>query len=242
MNEWKSYTSYYLVAGIVIIVLIVWGIVFQGGFGSYGELSVTIPTNGSFILIDEQEVRPERVDGDRAVYSLKSGTHTVIHSAEGMWPWIKQVEIIKEEQTEIAPFAVFENSRGFFVNEEDEEFADILKSFKKTAPTKSSPAESQNGTRLWIDGVDVLVDDGETEVIVFSASTRPKYASFFKDRDDVYIIASGPRVFAIDENKNVDQNFMPIHSGTVGVETDFRVKNDFQLYVKNGDNYLIVEY
>jgi hypothetical protein len=241
MRTWQSYKWYYVGAGIFLSILILWGIVSQKGFG-LGELTVNVTVQNSIILIDEKEVEPHAVDGSRVTYRLRAGTHSVINGSDGFFPWTNEVTIIKNENTEITPFLVPESSSGFFIGKEDPEFSDIVKSFKSPKPTEALPIESASGMKLWVDENFVLLENENGTAVIYNGDEAPHYVDFYKERDDVYIIASGTKVFVIDGNVDTFQNFMPIHSGELGVRADFRVKNESQLYIKNGNTYLIVSY
>jgi len=238
----KKYIAYALAAVIVVV-----------GFAAFvnfretsgGTLKVTLPLNagGSFIIIDETQPTPDSLEDGVASYILKEGKHTIIHSSDGFWPWIGKFTIVNNETTKIAPFAVAENSSGFFLNDKDPEFQEIISLFKNSPPNGSDPKISSTGVKLWIEDGEVIVDRNGDREIIFNGAVLVSFVEFYKERDDVYIIAGGPQVFAIDGTIENEQNFMPINPGIRGVNTDFRIKGDgTALYVKSGDRFLIVNY
>ena len=253
----NRYGIWYAGTIVVIAILIAVGIISSGTSGS---LAIVLPPmQNIFIFIDEEERAPSRVENGIAYYdTLTEGGHSAILSAEGFWPWSKDVVIPGGVTKTLAPFLVPRNPSGFIVNENDSEYDTIRASFGDALlPSPEHAAVSaDNNTKLWIEEGAVVAEwvgsatatpwyfcrpDGSCDApgIVFSPVAAIRSLSFYKDRNDVFILAAEDGIFAVEFDPTPVQNFQPVYKGA---SPDFRVKNASTLYVKDGELYYIVSY
>jgi len=255
-------TFAWFVAGIIIVLIASAGVLYalgwrigSSGLISPGTLVVENIMSYGLLIVDGDE---KTVTAETEHIRLASGVHTLIYAEPNMWPWARDVRIVPGENTIVAPFTVPQNTNGFTVGEPDDEYPAIVAAFGSPAPlpTQDSPAHSDDGTTsLFLSGSNVhmywddesdppsafcVTDTSCSDTVTVLAPLEPIRAlTFYKGRNDVIIAATGNTIFALDNTVRDGQNFHPIYKG---VAPTFRVKNDQELYVRDGEQYYIINY
>ncbi|MBU4480214.1 hypothetical protein KKG48_02110, partial [Patescibacteria group bacterium] len=152
---------------------------------------------------------------------LSPGSHSIILSKAGFWPWTKKVEIAKKEKKEIEPFFIPQNTNGFIINEQDPEYENIIFLFE-TRKTHIDWEKNEYTPKI--------ISDFETEI---------RTSDFYKDREDVIIIAVQNGVYALEINSDTTPNFQPIYKGG---EPVFVKKDNNSIYIKDGELLMEVNY
>jgi len=195
--------------------MIVFGILYRNNH--YGTLQIRSLDENLAIFIDDQ--RKEARQDINPQFELENGKHTVVISKNNYWPWMKEIEIIKDNDVVIQPFFIPQNTSGFLIGKEDPEYPQIMSFFQNNLISTSTLASIPKENSLL----------KETAVAL----------DFYKDRQDVVIIASGDGIYGLEiDSKNI-QNFQPIYKG---IRPLFVKKDNSSLYVLDNDNLMLVNY
>ncbi len=242
----ENQKNIYIGAGIVaLIAIIIIGLSVSGyhvsGFGIVkgGDLTVVLPeaaegnatstANKPVLFIDGKEV-----NGTTAK-NLTPKTHEVIVAQENFWPWRKEVTIQSDETVTVTPFFVPSNTSGFTIANVDKDYPAINALFtKNTLPSEANPKVSADKTTsVWLAGQSIMTKEvsAATSSEAFSATEDIRSLDFYKDRNDVVIIAIGNGIYALELDNTGGQNFQPIYKG---VAPSMIVKDAQTIYVKDG--------
>lgn len=218
-----------------------------------GEIVLASFDENARVFLDNKRVRVEqKEDGEGIVRNASPGEHSVLYFRDGYWPWLKSVTVETGTTTVIAPFFIQKNVDGVIVTKEDETYAAMKTAFLDAgAPTKDSPALSKDGkVKVWTDANRIIAEwlgqneppfyfcDSEnvcTNTITVTESTTPvRNVAFFKDRNNVLLIASQNGVFAIElDRRGATQNFQPVYKGT-GLP-QFIATDEETVYILDGE-------
>ncbi len=200
---------------LAIAVLLVLGFLYRNN--QYGSLKVNTLEEEVKVFIDnerkesDQDINPE--------FKLIKGERVAIISKDGFWPWIKNIEIIKKEEIQITPFFVPQNTSGVMIGKQDPEYWSIRSMFRENLISE----EALN-----------VIPEG-------SLKEKIKAINFYKDRQDVVIVASLNGVFALEitETEATIQNLHPIYKGQ---NPTFVKKDDNYIYILDNNNLMMVNY
>lgn len=213
----------------IAIIVIIGGYVAYDQFINVGTVTVTVP-EGTTVFVDNNE---EIASTNTATESLrlKSGEHTIIVSKEGFWPWAKVVNVQTNEETALSPFMVGHTADGTFIDEANPEYdALIAQTDAVIAPKETARLASPAATvEVWVEdnaifaewvGGDSLpryfCDESNTcnnTIEVFSSSEPIKNVAFYKDRNDVLLVAVDTAINVIEIDKKEFQNIQPLYQG-----------------------------
>ena len=160
------------------------------------------------------------VENQKNGLKIKKGSHSIILSKEGYWPWVTITDISKKQTLNLYPFFVRQNSSGFMITKEDPEYYDILNRF---------------WTKTHID----WEKDEYTPAIIAELESEIRASDFYKNRQDVILIAVENGIYALEINSSSTPNFQPIYKGT---EPTFVKKDNNSIYVKDGEILMEVAY
>ncbi len=185
-----------------------------------GAFRINAAEGNTNIFIDGVDKGFSEITKEGELIEIKEGSHSIILAQENYWPWAKEIQVTRQQTTEIYPFFVPQNSSGFLIPNTDPEYYDISAMFwKKTR-------------------IDWEMDENTPEIIRdFKEEIRA--SDFYKDRDDVIIVAVQNGVFALEINNESMPNFQPIYKGT---EPTFVKKDNDMLYIKDGKTLMEVTY
>lgn len=222
-----------------------------------GDILISpVPENVRFFL-DNRRIYPD-TEGSGLFKNIAPGDHSILIFNEEDWPWLKNITIGSGTTTTIAPFLISKNPSGDIINESDAAYDthrnDIL---AETLPSKSVPLVSKSGNiSVWIEGNTVMAtwngtassvppyfctseDECPQTMTVTKSQTDIRSLNFYKDRDDVLLIASQNGVFAIElDHRGGTQNFQPIYKGA-GLPR-FMVADQNTIYVLDGSILLAI--
>jgi hypothetical protein len=223
----------YAYLGVIVLILIIgifWDLIFS--FGNTGEIVISHLPENAVIFLDNQENR--RLGSDQENIKLKRltpGVHSVLISNDGYWPWFKEVEIVEGDSQIISPFFVFSNPTGFIIPKEDIEYDGLIAQFDAiNLPDFENKKISKDGNiAIWVDASTLFAEwlkDEESRpeyfcnefgchnvIVPLGVGGEIKNVDFYKGRSDVFIVAFGNGVFAIEIDTNNNQNFQPIIEG-----------------------------
>lgn len=256
--------------GLVLLIAIIVGGAYGAGLRIYegsivraGSVTVEVPPQPGALFFDGKQEFFDPADGEVVFSKVTPGEHTVLYGAENVFPWQRDFTLLPSEDRTFKPFVSPQNASGFLITPADEEYVGIRNAFATEAlPAEAGPTVSDDKTMaLWVIGSTVFLewrgdetaipsifcaeggDVCNTRLLFFEADTEIKNAVFYKERNDVVLIATVTSVFAIDGLINDFRNFQPLYTGT---DVDFRKKDNGELYVRdaqaNGVQYLIVTY
>lgn len=183
-----------------------------------GTLVVDSPAYGSRVFVDQHLAGTLKEAPDNVHLSEQTGKHNVIVSKEGYWPWAQDIEIKKNETTELHPFVIPQKVstervvRLLFSNGVtgiDPAYEKIAALFENLAPS---------------DEVKPLVEATHIQNV--------SYADYAPGRTDVLLVATNDGIYAVGIEKSEHPNFQPVYKG----ENPLFVKaTDNTLYIKEGD-------
>lgn len=205
------------------LVIVIMFITLFVGYGLWttahtGTLVVNSPAYGSRVFVDQHLAGTLKEAPDSVHLSEQAGKHNVIVSKEGYWPWTQDIEIKKNETTELHPFIIPQKvatdrvvrlvmSNG--VTSIDPEYAKIAALFENLAIS---------------DEIKPLVE--ATHILNVS------YADYAPGRTDVLLVATSDGIYAVGIEKSEHPNFQPVYKGT---NLSFVKAKDNTLYIKDGD-------
>ena len=242
----------YIYFSLAIVAILIIGLFRDSLFirGDTGRIVIDRLEAGSAVYVDKIESKV--VNSTRENVSLRRlhvGTHSILIVRAGFWPWLKEVEIKKGEKIFLSPFAVSENSSGFFIDESDPEYESLLARFSALAPPdfENKKISEDGNIAFWVDESTIFVEWlGEQGLIPSSfcnESDCPRVTvpltvggdirnvDFYKGRNDVLIVSFGNGVFAIEIDSKNHQNFQPIFEGQ---SPQFLLKSENSIYVLDG--------
>ena len=201
--------------GLIIVLVIIFGIFYRNN--QYGTLQIKSLDENLTIFIDNQrkttrqDINPE--------FNLRKGKHTIVMAKERFWPWIKEVVIKRGDNPIIYPFFVPQNTSGLLIGEKDSEYTYIMSLFRKDLISNEA-IEKISDTNVKLKASITAID-------------------FYKNRQDVVIIASGDGVYALETESANIRNFQPIYKGKNPV---FVKKDNSSIYILDSNNLILVNY
>lgn len=236
---------------VVIIALYAYGIrVGKFGIAKATQVNILELPEESEIFLDNQSIGLRQ--GDTAL-KLAPGLHSIIISKSGFWPYFENVEIKDRKTITLRPFFVMQNPSGVMIGEKDPEYWSLQNLFYTPVNTATAIiSENKKVSVSYKDGeifakwlgdkeeAPAYLCEGDIDACqeraIFKPTTDVRNLAFFKDRDDVIIIAIEKGVFAVELNPRDSQNLQPILEGK---SPDFRIK-DGLLYAKDEKTLLQV--
>ena len=201
--------------GLVVILIIIFGIFYRNN--QYGILQIKSLNENLTVFINNQ--RKEVPQNINPQFKLKNGKHTIVIAKDKFWPWIKEVEINKDSDFIIQPFFIPQNTSGVLIGKEDSEYPQIISLFQTNLISQSALEKIPDNLTLLKETITAL--------------------DFYKERQDIVIIASGDGIYGLEiDSKNI-QNFQPIYKG---IHPLFVKKDNSSLYILDNDNLMLVNY
>lgn len=188
---------------------------------------------GTVILIDVPERTEIYVDSTRQTVigggsgrvSITPGTHTLLASVQGYFPWNELVTIGSGETITIRPFFSPTNISGERLIEED--VASAKKAIAAVAlPTKAEPLLMKDGcvavyvlqNRVVAENIEgceplpyLCVEDTCAPTVVFPPADRLRGVTAFPGRDDALLISSGRLVHILELDPRAPRFFAPLY-------------------------------
>lgn len=218
------------------------------------ELKVTSLMPDTKIFLDNNYAGASK-DGGDITLRLSSGRHSIIAVKEGYWPYLKEITAENNKKYVISAFGVSRNPGGVIITKNDPEYLSLVSLFNKNVlPTKEKPLLSKDGsTAVWIEDALVMASWKGDEsrrpyyYCLFSACsesiksfdpiTEIRDIAFYKDRNDVLLVAIQNGVFALEIDPNNTQNFQPLYEGT---SPEFRIEEDKNVYIMDNGVLMLI--
>lgn len=218
-RENKKSNFPYWYASILILVL-AFSIFLFYRENNKGTLQINTIGENINIFIDNEDRGLFDITKESKIIKISQGKHSIILSKENYWPWTTELDIKRKQILEIKPFFVPQNTSGFIIPETDPEYYDILSLFN---------------TKTHID----WEKNKNTPEIILNFEEEIRSSDFYKNRDDVIIVAVLNGVFALEINSDSTPNFQPIYKGQ---QPTFVKKDDKILYIKDINLLMEVAY
>lgn len=218
-------------------------------FGSKGVISITSPLPETVVFLDNVKYRTLDMN-ETLDMTVDVGSHTILVSKTGYFPWIKEVQVVEEGKIHLSPFMLLVNPSGQLITEADPEH-DKIESLVREAPLpiRESPrkSESQNieiwavGNAIYASWIGKIEDAPEyfcsttpcdPIISVFDGAEVIDNLEFYKNREDVIMFSAGNGIFAIETDPRGTKNFQPIYTGT---RPRFYKNGTDTLYVLDGE-------
>ncbi|PIP86372.1 hypothetical protein COV42_02355 [Candidatus Campbellbacteria bacterium CG11_big_fil_rev_8_21_14_0_20_44_21] len=243
-----------LIVGALALVLIFAVLLSKGDNQSAKIVIPNLEGEVSIFIDGVEEKTVSGVNKNLALKNITPGFHAVLIAKEGFWPWLKEVGLAEAETLVLEPFFVLQNGSGLIVTEEDPQYEKIRANFETIAlPSFSDKKISESGRRaIWVEGGSLFTEWlGEEEerppyfcnefgchnvMVPFGVGGDIRNVDFYKKRDDVFVIAFGTGVFALDADPTGNQNFQPIFEGE---NPQFISGDESSIYVL--DNNLLLQ-
>ncbi|MCH7597790.1 carboxypeptidase regulatory-like domain-containing protein [Patescibacteria group bacterium] len=198
----------------------------------------------------------EAAGGSIVIKNVLPGTHSLLVSKEGYWPWIKEVKVQKKETSTAYPFFILKNTNGIVILKEDEEYTSIKESIEsEVLPEKGNKLISASGTHvIWVEENTIMAEWlGEEDALPFyfcsytectrtvevlASLTAIRNLTFYKEREDVLIFSSQNGLFAIEIDAQGIQNFQHIYKGAAS--PDFSIYDDQTLSVYDAGSLFLL--
>lgn len=259
-NKWILYGA------AIVVILSAFGILkysgfhFQNGVFVRGGAITVVPhfeTDLRVFLDNSRVTYKENADGTLALLNIAPGAHSLLVFKDNYWPWFKDIDIVSDAVVTIAPFVISKEVHGVIIPSDDREYGTITRAIRNAAvPLSTTPLSSQSGTTdVWVEGTSVWAKwRPNTEppsyfcngtracpdtVEVTQIDSGIRSIAFYKNRDDILLIATQNGIFAIELDKRGNtQNFQPVYKGAA--LPTFAPKDENTLYVQDGAIVFII--
>ncbi len=244
----RNWTIGILLIGLLVTIGVVYIATAYSG-STKAVLTIIAPYDGATVYINEKE--SGSISNQTFTSTISRGTHSIIVSHDGLFPWSKQFEVDSGEQLTMHPFLFSRNTRGFLIPQNDPEYTTIRNTVENSIlPTRDMPLRSPQGD------IFAFIDDGALVVSWNGTSTPPRSfcsdevtpcsgekqivkpivpitsVGFLDNWNDVVIFSTNTDILAIEIDTRIPQNFQPLYRGS---NVRFSPGNDGSLYVLNGD-------
>jgi hypothetical protein len=245
----KIYIYFVIIVVLISVVGIFWDSIWSSG--NTGNIVISYLPENTVIFLDNQEIkRINRAEENINLKRLESGIHSILISKDAFWPWLKEVEVVSGETEILSPFFVPSNTSGLIVGREDLEYEDLIAKInainlptfenKKISPDKSIAIWVDGSTLFaeWLLGEDLRPDyfcndlGCHNVVVPLGVGGEIRNVDFYKERNDVFIVAFGNGVFALEIDTRGTQNFQPIIEGTSPL---FILNDESSIYTLDND-------
>lgn len=245
----------------MLLVAIGTGFYFLPRMFADGNLIVSGYEQNTRVIIGEETRQPETVIGTDAYFSVRPGTNLrVLVARQGHHPWLKKIDVPDTKKVQIKPFLVPVRISGYLVEEDTQEHNRALKIFDNDFLPREGKPKKKNNTSIWVEGDNKTIfakwegaadsepqhfcrqeeKDCQGMVKIFSFINEIRSADFYKDREDVILIATKTAdetagVFVLEIDNRPVQNFQPVYTGN---NPSFSVLNEKTIYILDGQNIL----
>ncbi len=227
------------VLGSVAIVLVISAFLFFNGYrfgGGFiqgpGVISVLVPEKGSTVFLDDSEKTLTSKDNQSiSLSSLSAGSHSILVSKNGFWPWKKDILVSPGVMLTVKPFLINKELSPVLIPGDDPEYYSIEALIKKNTLPTEGPAKTSSDQTIAISlennviFAEWLGSSSETpsyfcqagvckkQLKVLTSKNTVRSTSFYKDRSDVILVALGDSISAIELDSRGTQNFQPVYKG-----------------------------
>ena len=222
-NTTKLQRAWWII-GLIIIVVAAFFLIRSSD--SEAEL-VIAPTGGTpSVYIDRTQRDALSSSSSDSTYGVTAGTHQVIVSRDGYWPWSDDVSTTAGEQTKISPFLIQETPQEVLQAASSVQTALQEAASQPVAASSSAATSSDGKMRAYVAGESNLIaqwnagedsapdylncHEGTCGVSVYNRTPITQIA-FYPERHDVLFFATANGVYAIEiDPRGATQNFQPV--------------------------------
>lgn len=252
----------FVISSLIILSAQAFGIGFRFdnglSFVRTGTISVANLNSQSKVFLNSRRTGTfsEAAGGSITIKNVLPGTHSLLVSKDGYWPWLKEVDVQKKETTTVNPFFILKNSSGVVIHAEDEEYTAIKESIEsEVLPRIDSKQNSESGNvAIWLENDTIMAEWlGDEELLpsyfcthsecvstktVLESTDPIRNLTFYKNREDVLIFSSQNGLFAIEIDTRNIQNFQPIYKG--GRSPNYSVYDGQTLAVQDTESIFLL--
>jgi hypothetical protein len=229
--------KYALVIGFVVLILLI-AIPYMLGYRigpgvkieRVGTLDLANIPAGSSIIIDQNFTRTTKAPGD-ASYELLTGSHSIIVSAPGDFPWNALVPITSGKNTVVTPILISEHPNITLLSGSDQTTAQQTIA-SSTLPSKTNPLVLADGcANVYVSNNQIIAEAQNapgctppaflcdtltscSPTVIFSPLSSLGGVARFPGRQDALVIEFDNVLYAIDLDPRTPQYFAPILGAT----------------------------
>jgi hypothetical protein len=241
----------------VAILISIAGLLYRNGYRlesfsitKVGNLEVAVYESGARVFIDNKLQKITEAQEEVIQFNdLSPGNHTVAIEKEGFYPWKKDVPVTQFNTAKISSFlfptetSLTEITDPKAKGEAALFFADATASSTEKRTMGDTVLLRDNGSLsiTWIGDNQSIPEyfcgkDGNCStgpISIFSSSEKIRNANFYKNREDVFLAASGTdiTILEIQADGTIDT-----HTLYKGKAPTFYENGDNTLYIKDGAN------
>jgi len=188
MKKNKQEKNQFIIIFILLSIIAVFSYLYYDK-NKNGFLQVTSLDESLVFYIDN--IKKESQTDINQKFKIEKGDHAVIVYKEGHWPWVKEIKISEQKITQIHPFFIPQNSSGFIIGNTDPEYYNILALFEQN----------------------LISNEAYNKIPTLEIKNQIKAINFYKNRDDVILMALAEGVYALGVDYEKEQNLQPIYKG-----------------------------
>ncbi len=261
MRRGKQNRTY--VISVLILAAIAGGALYMKGLGGEprpGSLEITIPDSGSQVFLDNKKKTTTIALNQKIVFNrLTSRVHTILVNTPGNYPWYKAFDLSKETSSALTSFSIHTDLKSMDVPATDPQFQPIKTLIAKDIlpQTTAKKISASGNVALWVDTdsnsvhAEWIRSTSELpsffcplgacspHIIAFNGKAPIRSLDFFKNRDDVIIIAIENTISALELSISPPQNFQPIFTGT---SPRFHQPESGILFIESGRTISVLRY
>lgn len=208
-----------------------------------------LPTD--LVYIDSIKTKVS-LQNSTAKINTSNGTHEVVISRAGSYPWAKILTIAQDRETTVSPFFIKNNPELNVFNQSDPSFETRRTNIRlEPIPAREIPRfppgseDAEGGTvGIYVEGTSIIAEwfGPESTIPRFFCAQRCfskvtvvdlkepiTSLDFLPSRNDVILFASGNQVAAIEIDRQGLQNYQPLFTGKGTVQFSLNAKNQLSI-------------
>ncbi len=251
--------------GLVVLVVIAAGSLYYknahlSGAQKNGSITITVPERGSGVFLDNKhKTVTTKADQEVTFKKLDDKVHSILVDTPGAYPWYKAFDLSKDKSPALTSYAVATTLSKIEILTSDPKYQSVKTVVEKAAlPSITSKKRSANGNvDLWVDAAtnsihaEWIGDPGtlprffcplgtcSPHLVILNGKTPIRSVDFFKNREDVIIVAIDNSISALELDISPPQNFQPIFLGTA---PRFDQPENGILFIESGATLSVVRY
>jgi len=225
-----------------------------------GEIRLVVPEKGSAVFLDNKEKLTTGRPNQEVVFKrLENRVYTLLVAQENRFPWYKAVDLSKTNTASLASFSMSKVIPSITVNADEPQYQSIKTVIERGVPATAAAKRrsKSNLVEAWIESGDNSIHaqwlgqpadiprsfcplgDCLAHIVIFKGKSPIRSLDFFRDRDDVLIVAIENSISALELDTAPPQNFQPIFTGE---NPRFEQPEDGILFIQNGPAFAVVRY
>lgn len=226
------------------------------------SINMHLTETDAVVIINNTPVKKTGENKEIKLGFIPAGNQEIGVAKEGFWPWIKTVTLESGQNIKLEPILISKNPTGEIILPEDGMHNFVLESIK--AGKNKTATSSDGNILLTIDNNRAkaifqnkdwslapepfcakdekkksIESTCEAEIIIFSAKEGIRNIGFYKNRNDIAIIAISNGIFALEISGNETHTFQPLYKGKMPF---FVIGNDNKLYVADEGAVMLINW